>query len=218
MASHPTYDPNNLEVEGETLSQDESSPLLNRATQGLYPIGSGVLPLIRAEFGEKQPTNLELLTLYKKLGLLQAPIINMPVAADEENVLPQNLKISPLQMSIAAAALSYEGITPSPRIATAVNTPEQGWVVLPALSQPVQVIQASAANEAASSFIEEGKPYWSHIGLASVDETNVTWLMAGTLPDWQGTPLVLVIALEDLNAPLVKSIGENLLNAAGLSQ
>lgn len=218
MASHPTYDPNKMEMEGDTLSQDEASPLLNRATQGLYPVGSALRPLIQAEFGATLPSNTDLQTFYEKLGLLQAPVINMPVSTDNKNVSTQGLKVSPLQMSIAAATLSYKGIAPSPRIATAINTPEQGWVVLPALSQPVEVIQASAANEAALSFIEEGKPYWSHIGQASVDETKVTWLLAGTLPDWRGTPLVLIVTLEDLNASLAKSIGENLLNAAGLSQ
>lgn len=218
MASHPTYDPNNLDIEGEMLSEDESSPLLNRATQGLYPIGSALLPLIQAEFGARQPSTPELQKFYEKLGLLQAPTINMPVTADNENTLITNLRISPLQISIAAAALSYEGIAPAPRIATAVNTPEQGWVVLPALSDPIKLLQASAANEAALSFIQEGKPYWRHIGQASVDETNVTWLLAGTLPDWRGTPLVLIVTLEDLNASLAESIGESLLNAAGLSQ
>ena len=218
IASHPTYDPNKLDVEGDALSQDESSPLLNRATQGLYPLGSALRPLIQAQFGAMQPSNADLQAFYEKLGLLQSPAINMPVSTDNKNTSIQNLKVSPLQMSTAAAALSYKGIVPSPRIATAINTPEQGWVVLPALSQPVEVIQESAANEAALSFIEEGKPYWSHIGQASVDETNVTWLLAGTLPDWRGTPLVLIVALEDLNSSLAKSIGENLLNAAGLSQ
>ncbi len=218
MASHPTYNPNTLDAEGETLSQDKSSPLLNRATQGLYPIGSALLPLIKAEFGARQPSSSELQTFYEKLGLFQVPSINMPVAADDQNASLQSLKISPLQMSVAAAALSYGGVAPSPRIATAVNTPEQGWVVLPALSQPVEMIQASAANEAALSFIQESSPYWNHIGQASVDETNVTWMLAGTLPDWKGTPLVLVVTLEELNSSLASSIGENLLNAAGLSQ
>ncbi|MBE0670563.1 MAG: FtsW/RodA/SpoVE family cell cycle protein [Anaerolineales bacterium] len=212
MASHPTYDPNNLEAEGETLSQDESAPLLNRATQGLYPIGSALLPLIQAEFGAQKPSEAELQRLYEKLGLLQSPAINMPLTA------PQDMKVSPLQMSIAAAALSYKGIIPSPRIATAVNTPEQGWVVLPALGQPVEVMQESAAKEAASSLMKTGKPYWSHTGQASVDDTRVTWLLAGTPPDWRGTPLVLIVALEDLDTALAESIGENLLNAAGLSQ
>lgn len=218
MASHPTYDPNTMEAEGDSLSQDESSPLLNRATQGLYPVGSALRPLLQAKFGATQPSNIDLRTFYENLGFFQTPAINMPVSSENKNTSIQYLKVSPLQMSIAAATLSYKGIIPSPRIATAINTPEQGWVVLPALSQPIEVVQPAAANEAALSFIEEGKPYWSHIGQASEDETNVTWLLAGTLPDWRGTPLVLIVTLEDLNAPLAKSIGENLLNAAGLSQ
>jgi len=218
MASHPTYDPNNMDEEGDALSQDKASPLLNRATQGLYPIGSALLPLIHAEFGARQPADSELLALYEKLGLLQAPEINMPVAAEDKKGSLHDIKVSPLQMSIAAATLSFKGIAPSPRIATAVNTPEQGWVVLPALSQPVNVLQASAANEAALSFIQEGKPYWSHIGQDSVDGTNVTWLLAGTLPEWRGTPLVLIVTLEDLDASLAESIGDSLLNDSGLSQ
>jgi hypothetical protein len=128
------------------------------------------------------------------------------------------LQTSPLQLSIAAAALSNQGIAPAPRIATAVNTPEQGWVVLSAESQPVEVIQAKAANEAALSFIVEGKPYWQHVGQASIDEdTIITWLLAGSLPDWGGTPLVLVVTLEENNTYLAKYIGDNLLDAA-LSQ
>jgi len=217
MSSHPTYNPNNLNEEGEALSQDSSSPLLNRATQGLYPIGTALLPLLRAEFGERLPSNSELQAFYERLGLFQAPTLNMPVAVDEKTDSLQNLRVSPLQAVIAAASISYQGILPAPRIATAVNTPDQGWVVLPALSQPVEVIQAEAANEAALSFIKKGKPYWSHIGRASVSDTHITWLLAGTLPDWRGTPLVLIVALEENNISLAERIGENLLNA-GLGQ
>jgi hypothetical protein len=174
--------------------------------------------LIQAEFGDRLPSNSELQAFYERLGLLQTPEINLPVAPEESYDSLQGLRISPLQAGIAAAALSYKGISPSPRIATAVNTPQQGWVVLPALSQPVKVIHSSAANEAALFFIQKGKPYWSHSGLASADGTTVTWLLAGTLPDWQGAPLALVVALEENNIFIAKRIGENILNAAGLNQ
>lgn len=40
MVSVPTYDPGAIEEIGEGLLEDETSPLLNRATQGLYPPGS----------------------------------------------------------------------------------------------------------------------------------------------------------------------------------
>ncbi len=214
MASHPTYDPNKLDEEGKALAQNLSAPLVNRATQGLYPFGTALLPLIRAKFGDAQPTDSELNAYYRELGLFQAPAINMPVAFDTGNNLVKNLKISPLQASLAAALLSHDGVMPAPRIATAVNTPEQGWVVLSAEGMPVEVMQAEASNEAASSFIQKGKSYWSHVGQGSADNKVITWLLAGTLPDWKGTPLALVIALEEDNIFLAKFIGENILDEA----
>lgn len=40
MVSVPTYDPGGLATAGDALFNDPDSPLLNRATQGLYPPGS----------------------------------------------------------------------------------------------------------------------------------------------------------------------------------
>jgi len=214
MVSHPTYDPNKLSEEGESLALNSSAPLVNRATQGLYPIGTSLLPLIRAEFGETQPTEPELNMYYRELGLFQSPALNMPVAFDTVNLSANNLKVSPLQVTLAAALLSHNGIVPAPRIATAVNTPEQGWVVLSAEGMPREVIQAEAANEAALSFIVKGKSYWSHVGQASLDDEIITWLLAGTLPDWKGAPLALVITLEENNVFLAHYIGDTLLDAA----
>ncbi len=212
MASHPTYDPNQLTEEGEALSQDPNAPLLNRATQGLYPIGNTLLPLIRAQFGEEFPDDEPLKSFYQSLGLYQAPLINMPVAFDENNQQASALRVSPLQITLAASALSNDGVIPAPRIAAAVNTLEQGWVVLPALSQPARALQASAANEAVLSFTENGNPYWSHVSQASLGETIVTWFIAGTSPDWQGVPIALAIVLEENNIPLAEFIGRALMS------
>jgi cell division protein FtsW (lipid II flippase) len=215
MCSHPTYDPNKLGEEGESLAQNLAAPLVNRATQGLYPIGTTALPIIRAKFGEAQPTDSELNAYYQELGLFQAPLINLPVAIiDTNNISAKDLKASPLQVSRAAALLSHDGIMPAPRIATAVNTPEQGWVVLSAEDMPVEVLQAEAADEAALSFIAQGKSYWSHVGQASTDDNITTWLLAGTLPDWKGTPLILVVTLEENNVFLANYIGDALLGEA----
>lgn len=40
MASTPSFDPNSVRDDWSELSTDENSPMLNRATQGLYPPGS----------------------------------------------------------------------------------------------------------------------------------------------------------------------------------
>jgi len=42
LASRPTFDPNRLEAEWDTLTNSPQSPLLNRATQGLFPLGDMV--------------------------------------------------------------------------------------------------------------------------------------------------------------------------------
>lgn len=208
MASHPTYDPNKLDEEGDSLSQDENSPLLNRATQGIYPLGDALLPLVRANFSDQRITNNELFTFYEKIGLFRSPLITLPVATNTPTDKIEDLRASPLQVVLAAAALSNQGVMPAPRIATAVNTFEQGWVVLPAFDEPREVLQAEAADEAALSFVQEGKAYWSSTGIGTINKTTVTWLIAGTPPDWQGAPLAMVVALEEDNPQLVKRISE----------
>lgn len=46
LYSSPTFDANNLENEWKQLVTDSQAPLLNRVTQGSYPVGSAILPLI----------------------------------------------------------------------------------------------------------------------------------------------------------------------------
>ena len=208
MASHPTYDPNKLDEEGDSLSQDENSPLLNRATQGIYPLGDALLPLVRANFSDQRITNNELFAFYEKIGLFRSPLSTLPVATNTPTDKIEDLRASPLQVVLAAAALSNQGVMPAPRIATAVNTFEQGWVVLPAFDEPREVLQAEAADEAALSFVQEGKAYWSSTGIGTINKTTVTWLIAGTPPDWQGAPLAMVVALEEDNPQLVERISE----------
>ncbi len=213
MASHPTYDPNKLDVEGVNLAQNLTAPLVNRATQGLYSVGTTMLPLIQARFGETQPNEDSLRKYFELLGLYKAPAINLPVAFDDINNNVEDLRASPLQMALAASVLSNHGTIPVPRIAMAVNAPEQGWVVLTAEGKPVDVMQADAADEAALAFIVQGRPYWSHIGQASANDTVTTWLISGTLPDWGGTPLVLVVTLEENNIFLAEYIREQMLSS-----
>lgn len=55
MASRPTFNPNDLENEWETYLEDESAPLLPRATQGLYTPGS-VFKIITATAVAEDPS------------------------------------------------------------------------------------------------------------------------------------------------------------------
>jgi hypothetical protein len=87
-------------------------------------------------------------------------------------------------------------------------------VVLSALGTEFEAIPASAADEAAQSLIVDGQSYWAHVGEAQSSESPVTWFIGGTPPNWQASPLVVVVLLEDDNARLAEEIGRELLSAA----
>jgi cell division protein FtsI/penicillin-binding protein 2 len=210
MASHPGYDPNQLDEQGGELSRDENAPLLNRATLGRYPPDNALEPFAKVLFSQNLPTTTnQRIVLYQALGFDRQPQARMPVG--ETSSLDGNIRVSPLQLALATAALSNNGIRPPARIAVAVNTPQQGWVVLPALDKPVETLPESDVRKTTQALAGEN-PYWSFTGAG--DETPLTWHLAGTLPDWSGTPLALVILLEEDNPILAEEIGGALLDTA----
>jgi cell division protein FtsI/penicillin-binding protein 2 len=211
MASHPTFNPNYLNEIGSQLSKDPAKPLINRTSVGLYPTGSLMELFSQALFGDVNINTDQLRKVHEAFGFLRTPAIRIQVAEPISNDSLENLHVTPLQVALACAALSHDGIVPAPRIATAVNTPSDGWVILPALGTSSQAVQAAAAEEAAASFIQEGQNYWSHIGQATEKDTSVTWFIGGTPPNWQASPLVVVVLLEENNARLAESTGQELL-------
>jgi hypothetical protein len=122
-----------------------------------------------------------------------------------------DLLVSPLQMALATAAVSNNGILPPARIALSANTPQQGWVILPALGTPKDALPGPFARETAQELAGEN-PYWSFSN--SANDAPLTWFLAGTLPDWSGSPLALVVLLEEDNSRLANQIGKELLTNA----
>jgi len=212
MASHPTYDPSSLDLEAVYLMQDQNSPLLNRAAQSLYPADQAVeIFLQTAELGDNPPSS-NVTQLFTNLGFYSSPVLRLPAI---DPVRPdERLRLSPLQMAIATASISNNGILPTPRIATAVNTPFQGWVVLPSLSEGMQAIPAGGSQKVANEKSISNQPFWETVSIDSDFEYTYTWYLGGTLPGWQGTPIAIVVLLEDGNELLVQSIGQSLLKSA----
>jgi cell division protein FtsW (lipid II flippase) len=214
MASHPTYDPNKLDETGSLLAQDKNSPLINRATQGLYPIGTAMNPFIGTMTQNGDITDQQINKIYLMLGFFTTPQVRMPVGNAMSKNEIQNLRISPLQMAVAAASLSNNGIRPAPRIALAVNTPQQGWVVLPALGQTDEIFLPDAANNLANKLSVQNHTSWEWNGLAQSDQEFSSWYLGGTLPNWQGTPLTVVVLIEGNNTFLAQNIGQELMQEA----
>lgn len=211
MSSHPTFNPNHLDEIGSELRDDPEHPLINRAAQGLYPTGTVIVPFAQAVLGKETLTDAERETVYEAVGLQRTPPLQLEVAEPLANSELNHFHVSPLQVALASAALSAHGAIPAPSIAAAVNTPTEGWVILPALGTPTQAIPPELADEAARSLIAEGKSFWSHIGQATEADSSVTWFIGGTPPNWGGTPIVVVVLIEDQNTRLAQRIGEELI-------
>jgi len=211
MVSHPNYDPNKLDEIGFALAMDNNKPLLNRAVQGMYPPGDALRPFLASAGLLENPLKDSQTNLYRALGFYTTPNLRLPAA--QASTPTQDLRISPLQMALAVASLSNEGIRPSPRLVMAVKTPQQGWVILPALSDPVPALQPGSITSVIKQFQLSEHPLWEYASSVwdNSDKNNLTWYLAGTKPGWQGTPLALVIVLEENNPALASEIGQSLI-------
>jgi cell division protein FtsW (lipid II flippase) len=214
ISSQPTFNPNHLNEIGAQLNKDPRKPLINRPLQGLYPAGTMIEPFARAFVKTTDLSASDLRRVYEAFGFDRSPQLQLEATPSISIAENPGVHVSPLQVALAAAALSNHGIVPAPRIAVSVNTPTEGWVVLPTLGSPFEAIQEAVATEAVQSFVTDGKNYWSHIGRARGNESKVTWFIAGTLPTWQATPLVVVVALEEDNERLAQWIGQEILSDA----
>lgn len=212
MASHPGYDPNELDQSGKILITDSSAPLVNRALQGRYPLADILNPLADAEFNQRTPSLDELQQFYVKMGLTDFQRINVSLAGETTEQTAQNLLSSPYQISLIAGSLSNHGILPAGMIAMAVNTPEQGWVVLSSDDQAIRILDADKADSTAQSLLLENTAIWSKTSFAAANESTITWLIAGTVPDWEGIPVALAVTLEENNPGLAEEIRDALLN------
>jgi len=290
MASHPSFDPNQLDQHWDALLQDPDAPLLNRAVQGLYPPGAALSPLLLAaalseglgsvpstpsayRYGVEplqcawtaQTTSSEaiiprtwasvtaagcpdttarlgeilgsqkLLLFFQQLSLYTAPQVRLAAASSPAPATlvdaqlaalglrgpagsPQaDLQISPLQLAMASAPLSAGGRMPTPRLALSYRQPNGQWILFAAGQQPRQVLPQSTSQAAAEMLAVPGLPIWralAHLGGGDANpKAGLTWLTAGTLDSWQGSPLVLVILLEQDNPALAEQIGLDILTA-----
>jgi cell division protein FtsW (lipid II flippase) len=183
----------------------------------------------------------DLINLFDQLGLYTAPGIpvetlssSKPGAISDvltyvtgENKDPGTgalLQASPLQMALAAATLSSQGVLPVPRLVMSVDTPQAGWVTLPATSQAQQALPAGTANQTAGALASSDIPIWQVVtsdkaAASSNAGTNTvypgtSWYLGGTSPDWNGVPLALAVVLEEDNPQKAQEIGRSMIQTA----
>lgn len=134
------------------------------------------------------------------------------------------LKVSPLQMALAAATLTTDNQRPVPHLAVSVDTPQAGWVMLPVSSEEQQMPEIFAANNVVQAMLAEDLPIWQLVssrsdalgvrGEGTDGSSSFSWYLGGTSIDWKGAPLAMAVLLEENNPQLVQAIGQHLFQKA----
>ncbi|HSF83189.1 MAG TPA: FtsW/RodA/SpoVE family cell cycle protein [Anaerolineales bacterium] len=199
MATSPSFNANLLETNWDELVADAKAPLLNRATQGRYPADN----ILKTLFPESSTPLME---------LMNPPKIRLPVGEPTD---PGDPIFSPLQIALGAAAITEQGVRPAPLVVLAVNTPQAGWVLLPSLEKPSQLVTAEAAYEVATQLSHPELAIWYSVAVEqNQQDIGISWFSGGTLPGWEGLPLALVVIVEDNNPAVVENIGKTILQEA----
>lgn len=165
-------------------------------------------------------TTPQLVTLYQELGFSTQPQIQIetgtatpvPSLSDmSEYVTGDNIRVSPLQLAVAAAELANGGQKIVPSLVSAYQSPQGDWVLL-TQNEPQAQLADFDGNDAVKLLSLENSPVWQASAQVVDKGKTVSWYIAGTPPNWQGVPFVIVIALEDSSAIEAKSIGQKLVN------
>ncbi len=164
----------------------------------------------------------KLFNLFNDLGFYTAPAIRIPVSIPiEQTSIPVpskaaigqgELRVSPLQMVLAAAALSNDGIKPAPQIAIAYQDASGNLINIPPLTSPQQIFTSQEANTATTELQSSSGQYWETVGTAASGETDTfAWYLGGTLANNHDTPLAIVVLLEDGQPDTAQYIGSAVL-------
>ncbi len=265
LASHPNIDPNQVENMWAGWMMDVDAPLINRATQVNYALGTAIIPFLLTSASQQDfttptpawtglyyedqswfcavnpqdsqnwnsllksgcPQALIQLTgsisntgfkqILDDFGFTSAPQISLPLAqpyaliSSEEStkiIFGNNpVMVSPLQVALAAAALSNGGRMVQPQLAIAVDS-SVGWIILP--SQESRQIQYQNFNEIAGRLSSNEEPIWEVNGVSYSNQGRVSWFIGGTTSNWEGTPYALVVVLEGNYSKEAMDIGHSI--------
>jgi membrane peptidoglycan carboxypeptidase len=136
----------------------------------------------------------------------------IPSLADvSQYITTDELRLSPLQMAVAAAELTNGGNKVTPVLATAFQDPEGNWNLLGKKTDSGTISHFNA-KQAVGLLVQGDTSVWSNVAQVKDKEKTISWYVAGTPSDWQGVPFVLVIALEDSTASQTEMLGRQLIN------
>ncbi len=183
LASHPGYDPNLLDEQFETLSEDETAPLLNRAVQGQYQPGLLLQPFLIAAALEEG-----LITLDETVT-----DANQPVIVDGQTV---QCASPPPEPTTWADVLRYRCPAPMQDLANQLGAAgldqiftDFGFYAIPDLPLAAETAAPDPVDDLLSAGIGQDNLFLTPIQLA------LAWAALGN--DGQAPPPWLVTAVQD---------------------
>jgi len=109
--------------------------------------------------------------------------------------------------------LTNNGTLPGPRIVNAHQDPDGNWITLSKLTSNTEILNGLTASQTIQFFQISTEPIWQHAAVAKTEQDEtVSWFIAGTTPNWQGQPVVVVVLIESDAVLAAKEIGTSLLN------
>lgn len=228
LTSHPAYDPNTLDDDWDALTINSDAPLLNRATQGVYPLGdlarlvglTGLLsagisippdPLGTALDDMLAPlgTNGYLATAHQ-LGFDMPPPFDLPTGPgllpdlNDGRSTPRDLAVTPFHMALFAAAIASDGRMPVPTLTYPAPGMSPGRAFSPSVAASLQAITPRF----------DGIAGWA--GVATPQETGsqpLSWFMGYTPADVPRFAIAVVIEGDDGGAATTLPIAQQAASA-----
>ena len=118
------------------------------------------------------------------------------------------LRSNPLQIAVSASSITFHGFKPVPKLLSAVDTSEAGWVFLSG-DAPKQVFSQKKADEI-NALLKSSEISGWEVTAQGVDAHNrAAWFTAGTPANWSGTPITVVLVLENQHPANARSIGRD---------
>ena len=163
--------------------------------------------------------------LFKTVGFASQPDVQVETASAtaipslsdvSQYVTTDSVRISPLQMAIAAAELTNGGTRVSPTLVTAYQNAAGVWTLLDRSRSQTQ-LSSFDATDAVKLLLQNNASIWKTLAQVQDQEKTISWFIAGTSPDWQSVPVVIVVALEDSSAAKANQIGLALFNSLSSS-
>jgi hypothetical protein len=209
MASHPTYNPNLLADEMSSLSDDINSPLINRAIQGSYPIQNLLSFFYQSLLTGKEDSQPDVQILNNLLGFYSSSLREFPKLSHSDPSEP--LLVNPVQVALDAASYSNLGIRPIPRLTLEVNVPGKGWISITSSENADRLFSSAIAYTETNSMAEENGISWGINDQVFQKGMVTSWSIGGTLPNWNGTPVAIVVLLENMQVQAANEIRDLLL-------